>query len=75
MALKMKETFQKNASQSLRQPGVAVTATNVYINRAGRPVPLAATAISSSKDPPKEGGVLPSQSPKNSEDSESVKGK
>lgn len=74
MALKMKETFQRNASQSLRQQGVAAAAANVYINRAGRPVPLAATAISSSKDAPRE-GVLPSQSPKNSEDSESVKGK
>lgn len=73
MALKMKESFQRNASQSLRQQGVAAAAANVYINRAGRPVSLTATAISS-KDPPKE-GALPSQAPKNSEDSESVKGK
>lgn len=42
MALKMKETFQKTASRQ-QEP----TAANVYINRAGRPVPLNAVAMPS----------------------------
>jgi len=41
MALKLKENFQKSASQSKQQGAVA----NVYINRAGRPVPLNSVVV------------------------------
>lgn len=68
MALKMKETFQKNAT-SLRQQGV--TTANVYINRAGRPVALNAVAISS----PNALQKLNQEKSKDTEDSESIRGK
>lgn len=68
MALKMKENFQKNASQTTRQG----TAANVYINRAGRSVPLNPTPASSTpaSSTPKETSLS-----KDAEDITSIKGK
>lgn len=63
----MKETFQKTAS-TLRQQGS--TAANVYINRAGRPVPLNAVAMPSLNALQKN-----QEKSKDAEDSESVLGK
>lgn len=65
MAQKMKENFQKNASVT-KPPGSIPT--NVYINRAGRPVPLTVlTSNLTTKDSHDKSN--------DSEDSESVKGK
>lgn len=69
MALKMKENFQKTQATMALRTG---SASSVYINRAGRPVPLIPIAVPSTKDIPKDG--MPGLS-KNTEDSESLKGK
>lgn len=65
MAQKMKESFQKNSS--VTKP-IGSMPTNVYINRAGRPVPL--TVITSNNSTIKD---FPEKS-NDSEDSESIKG-
>lgn len=69
MALKMKENFQKSQATLALRTG---TASSVYINRAGRPVPLIPIAVPSTKDITKDGVTALS---KDTEDSESLKGK
>lgn len=70
MALKMKETFEKTASAAAKQLGSYPA--NVYINRAGRSVPVSVPQITpSNQNTPKED--LPEKIP--SEDSESIRGK
>lgn len=69
MALKMKESYQKTATATLRQVGTPTS--NIYINRAGRPVPIPLAGVSSPSSASKENSDKLS---KDCEDAFSIKG-